>query len=80
MELAREATEEGNVNAASDGASAATMLFAAASCAIFNVEINAASMKDADAVERMQGDVATLRAEAAALLDATSRAFTERFA
>lgn len=79
MELAREATEKGNVNAASDGASAAAMLFAAASCAIFNVEINAASMKDAGAVEQMRTDVATLRAEAAALLDATNRAFAERF-
>jgi glutamate formiminotransferase/formiminotetrahydrofolate cyclodeaminase len=80
MELAREATEKGNVNAASDGASAAAMLFAAATCAVFNVEINAASIKDAATVARMHGEVATLRAEAAALLDATNRAFAERFA
>ncbi len=80
MELAHEVTEKGNVNAASDGASAATMLFAGATCALFNVEINAASMKDAAAVGRMQGEVATLRSEAAALLDATRRAFAERFA
>jgi len=80
MELAREATEKGNVNAASDGASAAAMLFASATCALFNVDINAASVKDAAAVERMHGEVATLRAEAAALLDATNRAFAERFA
>lgn len=80
MELGREATERGNVNAASDGASATAMLFSAATCALFNVEINTASMKDAAAVGRMQGEVATLRAEAAALLDATNRAFAERFA
>lgn len=80
MELAREATEKGNVNAASDGASAGAMLFASASAALFNVDINTASMKDAAAVERMHAEVATLRAEAAALLDATNRAFAERFA
>ncbi len=78
MEPAREATEKGNVNAASDGASAGTILFAAATSALFNVDINAASMKDAAAVDRMRGEVATLRAEAAALLDATNRAFAER--
>jgi glutamate formiminotransferase/formiminotetrahydrofolate cyclodeaminase len=80
MELAREATEKGNVNAASDAASAGAMLFASATCALFNVDINTASMKDAAAVERMHGEVATLRAEAAALLDATNRAFAARFA
>ena len=80
MELAREATEKGNVNAASDAASAGAMLFASASAALFNVDINTASMKDAAAVGRMHAEVATLRAEAAALLDATNRAFAERFA
>jgi glutamate formiminotransferase/formiminotetrahydrofolate cyclodeaminase len=79
MEFAREATEKGNVNAASDGASAGAMLFASAACALFNVDINTASMKDAAAVERMHAEVATLRAEAAALLDATNRAFAARF-
>ncbi|HEU4354139.1 MAG TPA: glutamate formimidoyltransferase [Actinomycetota bacterium] len=80
MELAREATEKGNVNAASDGASAAVMLFAAASCAAFNVDINAAGMKDAARAEQLRTEVATMRAEAAALLDATNRAFAQRFA
>jgi glutamate formiminotransferase/formiminotetrahydrofolate cyclodeaminase len=80
MELARVATEKGNVNAASDGASAGAMLFASASAALFNVDINTASMKDAAAVQRMHAEVATLRAEAAALLDATNRAFAARFA
>lgn len=80
MELAREATEKGNVNAASDGASAAAMLFAAASCAAFNVDINAAGMRDTARAERLRTEVATMRAEAAALLDATNRAFVERLA
>ncbi len=80
MELAHEVTGKGNVRAASDGASAAAMLSAAATCAFANVEINAASMKDARAAERMRAEVATLRAEAAALLDASERAFAERLA
>jgi formiminotetrahydrofolate cyclodeaminase len=80
MEHAREATEKGNVNAASDGASAAAMLFAAATCAMFNVDINAAAIKDAAKVEGMRSRVAAMRAEAAALLDATNRAFAERLA
>jgi glutamate formiminotransferase/formiminotetrahydrofolate cyclodeaminase len=78
MELAREVTEKGNVRAASDAASAAAMLHAAAMCGIVNVEINAAAMKDLQARERMRAEVATLRAEAAALLDASERAFAER--
>lgn len=80
MELAREATEKGNVRAASDAASAAAMLHAAAMCGIFNVEINAAAMKDLEARERMRAQTATLRAEAAALLEASDRAFAERLA
>jgi formiminotetrahydrofolate cyclodeaminase len=47
-------------------------------CGIVNVEINAAAMKDLQARERMRAEVATLRAEAAALLDASVRAFAER--
>jgi glutamate formiminotransferase/formiminotetrahydrofolate cyclodeaminase len=80
METAREVTEKGNVNAASDGASAALMLFAGASCAIANVEINAAAMKDRVSAEAMLAEVATLRAEATGLLDAANRAFSERLA
>ncbi|HZD18807.1 MAG TPA: glutamate formimidoyltransferase, partial [Actinomycetota bacterium] len=40
------ATELGNANAASDGVSAAISLHAAAACALVNVEINAAGLKD----------------------------------
>jgi methenyltetrahydrofolate cyclohydrolase len=46
MELAREATEIGNANAASDGACAAQALSAAVWCATYNVEVNAAALKD----------------------------------
>ena len=46
MELAREVTEIGNANAASDGASAAQVLSASVWSATYNVEINAAALKD----------------------------------
>ncbi len=47
MELAEDATSMGNPQAASDGVSGAAHLYCAALCAIANVEINAASLKDA---------------------------------
>lgn len=78
MELSHEATAKGNRHAASDGLSAAVMLRAAGACAFANVEINAAALKDPAAAERLRAQVATLRAEAEALLDATERAFAER--
>ena len=80
MELAHEVTAKGNAHAASDGASAAVMLHAAAACAFANVEINAAALKDRAAAERLRSAVATFRAEAEALLDATRQAFAERLA
>jgi glutamate formiminotransferase/formiminotetrahydrofolate cyclodeaminase len=80
MELAHEVTAGGNRHAASDGYCAAVMLHAAVACAGANVEINAAALKDAAAAERLRSQLATLRAEAAALLDATERAFAERLA
>ena len=78
MRLAREATEIGNVNAASDGASAAQMLFAATRCAILNVEINAAALKDQTKVAALGGEVDVLRERAAELLAAADHAFAAR--
>ncbi|MGZ4129361.1 MAG: cyclodeaminase/cyclohydrolase family protein, partial [Actinomycetota bacterium] len=46
IDLGREAVERGNDNAASDGLSAAYLLYAAVECAAANVLINAASLKD----------------------------------
>jgi len=65
MSLAVEAIESGNANAASDGAAAANLLFAAAQAALANVAINAGSIKDPTGADR-------LRVEAEAL-DARSR-------
>jgi formiminotetrahydrofolate cyclodeaminase len=64
MELAEDATSTGNPRAASDGVSAAALLYCAAICAIANVEINAASLKDESRRTVMLDEVAALRARA----------------
>jgi formiminotetrahydrofolate cyclodeaminase len=78
MALAREVTEIGNANAASDGASAAQMLFAAAGCAIYNVEINVSELKDERKVRKLGGELDALRVRAEESLSATSGAFAAR--
>jgi methenyltetrahydrofolate cyclohydrolase len=78
MELAREATEIGNAAASSDGASAAQMLSASVWAATYNVEINAAALKDPAKAQALRDEVSALRAHAEALLDATNAAFGAR--
>jgi formiminotetrahydrofolate cyclodeaminase len=78
MELAREATEIGNANAASDGACAAQALSASVWSATYNIEINAAALKDAAKAQALRDEVSALRAHAEALLDATNVAFGAR--
>jgi formiminotetrahydrofolate cyclodeaminase len=78
MELAREATEIGNANAASDGACAAQALSASVWSATYNVEINAAALKDPAKAQALRDEVSALRAHAEALLDATNVAFGAR--
>jgi methenyltetrahydrofolate cyclohydrolase len=78
MELAREVTEIGNANAASDGACAAQALSAAVWSATYNVEINAAALKDPARAQTLRDEVSALRAHAEALLDATNVAFGAR--
>jgi formiminotetrahydrofolate cyclodeaminase len=64
MELAEDATAFGNPQAASDGLSGAAHLYCAALCAIANVEINAASLKDQARRSALLDEVATLRGRA----------------
>jgi formiminotetrahydrofolate cyclodeaminase len=64
MELAEDATAMGNPQAASDGVSGAAHLYSAALCAIANVEINAASLKDAGRRTVLLDEVAALRGRA----------------
>jgi len=78
MELARETTEIGNVQAASDGACAGQALASAVWCATYNVEINAAALKDPAKAQALRDEVSALRASTAALLDATNAAFASR--
>jgi len=78
MELAREATEIGNANATSDGACAAQALSASVWSATYNIEINAAALKDAAKAQALRDEVSALRAHAEALLDATNAVFGSR--
>ena len=78
MELARETTEIGNAAAASDGACAAQALSSSVWSATYNVEINAAALKDAEKAQALRDEVSALRAHAKALLDATNAAFGSR--
>jgi formiminotetrahydrofolate cyclodeaminase len=80
MPLALETVERGNVNAASDGVSAAQMLFAGTECAIYNVQINAAALKDEAAAAALRDDVAALEGTAEELLAAANAAFAARLA
>jgi formiminotetrahydrofolate cyclodeaminase len=64
MELAEDATSSGNAQAASDGVSGAAHLYCATICAIANVEINAASLKDEGRRTALLDDVAALRGRA----------------
>jgi methenyltetrahydrofolate cyclohydrolase len=80
MPLALETVERGNVNAASDGVSAAQMLFAGTECAIYNVQINAAALKDPVVAGALREEVAGLQGEAEELLAAANAAFAARLA
>jgi formiminotetrahydrofolate cyclodeaminase len=78
MPSATTATELGNPNAASDGLSAAQMLQAAAQCAIANVRINAAGLKDETTAASMVAEVQALAARAERLLADAMAAFAAR--
>jgi formiminotetrahydrofolate cyclodeaminase len=80
MELAVEVTGNGNAAAASDGSSAAQCLSSAVWCATYNVEINAAALKDQAKAQALRDEVSGLRANAQALLDAANVAFADRIA
>jgi methenyltetrahydrofolate cyclohydrolase len=78
MELAEDATAMGNPQAASDGMSASASLYAAALCAIANVEINAAALKDETARATMLDELASLRSNADRSLKESQTAFQLR--
>jgi len=78
LDAAREVTEIGNVNAASDGACGARSLWTAVWCATDNVAINAASLKDVVMATALRDEIAALRLRAGIVLDATDAAFDAR--
>jgi formiminotetrahydrofolate cyclodeaminase len=80
MELAEDATAMGNPNAASDGMSAAAMLFAAVLCARANVEINASSLHEEARRQALLDEVAGMRERADTLLEQCRTAFGLRLA
>ena len=80
MELAEDATAMGNPNAASDGMSAAAMLFAAVLAARANVEINASSLKEPSRRQALLDEVAAVRDRADTLLEQCRTAFGLRLA
>ncbi len=80
LPLARESTELGNENAASDAVSAAHILLAAVECAGANVEINAASLKDEQRKVELLGTADGLRRAARADAGAAAAAFAARMA
>lgn len=75
---AREVTEIGNVNAASDGACGARSLWAAVWCATDNVAINAAALKDPARAGALRDEVSALRLSAGIDLDDADTAFAAR--
>ncbi|MEA2555558.1 MAG: methenyltetrahydrofolate cyclohydrolase [Actinomycetota bacterium] len=78
MELALEATATGNPAAASDGWSGASCAYAAVVCAMANVEINAAAIKDDAARASLVDEVTTVRSRAEQLLREGQTAFQMR--
>ena len=78
MILAEDATAVGNPRAASDGVSGAAHLYCAALCAIANVEINAASLKDQGRRSALLDTVASLRGRADQSIRESQTAFQLR--
>jgi glutamate formiminotransferase/formiminotetrahydrofolate cyclodeaminase len=78
LDLAREVTQIGNPNAASDGAAGAQLLFAACQAALRNVEINVASLKDEAERTRMTAEAEDLGSRSAQIAEDATRAFRDR--
>jgi len=80
MEDAKDATTLGNPHASSDGYSAGSLLFAAARCAIANVRINAAGLKDEAKGRSLVDECDAIASRNDALLAQIEEAFQLRIA
>jgi formiminotetrahydrofolate cyclodeaminase len=78
LALAETATATGNPLAASDGLSGASALYCGALCAIANVEINTAGLRDEDRRMQLLDELAGLRALADYSLKSSQTAFQLR--
>jgi formiminotetrahydrofolate cyclodeaminase len=78
IDLGREAVELGNDNAASDGLSAAYLLYAAVECAVANVLINAAGLKDEAKKAELLAAAERVRDAARGDVEAAARAFAAK--
>jgi len=78
MPMAIEATATGNVQAVSDGLSAAASIYCGVLCAAANVHINAAALKDEGERAPMLDEIATLRSRAEQSLMEAQTAFQLR--
>jgi len=78
LPLAEDATALGNPQASSDGYSGAIALYAAARCAIANVQINASSLKDEAKRDELLATSYGLRERAEELLEQSETAFKLR--
>ena len=76
--VAAQAISIGNPDAASDGLSAAAMCHAAVMCALANVEINAASIKDASIAANLRAESEALNARAEEGLASARAAFRQK--
>jgi formiminotetrahydrofolate cyclodeaminase len=75
MRGAVDAIETGNSNAASDGAAAANLLFAATQAALANVSINAEAIRDQEVAEKLRFEAEALDARSRERLRAADDAF-----
>jgi len=78
MDLAEDVTAVGNPRASSDGLCSASSLYAATLCAVANVEINAAALKDPSARAALLDEAAGIKARADQSLKETQTAFQLR--
>lgn len=76
--LAEQMARLGNVNAATDAAAAALLARAAVEAAALNVRVNAASLQDTAAADRLRRHVAALQEEVAAVVGRATAVAAER--
>lgn len=78
--LAAIVVEKGNINAISDGGSAANFALAAVRAGALNVRVNAASVKERDTAQLWLNEIASLEHSASATFEAVNKTIRSRIA